>query len=52
MTEGTILEREKRLRAWFTRDCGLLRRVVDGLDIGWGGVQRWATARMPVVVRF
>ncbi len=24
-------------------------REIDGLDIGWGGVQRWATARMPPV---
>jgi ubiquinone/menaquinone biosynthesis C-methylase UbiE len=22
-------------------------REIDGLDIGWGGVQRWATARVP-----
>jgi SAM-dependent methyltransferase len=44
---STILQREERLRAWFTRDCNPLRKVVDGLDIGWGGVQRWAAARMP-----
>ena len=25
-------------------------KIIDGLDIGWGGVQRWATARMPEVV--
>jgi SAM-dependent methyltransferase len=49
MTEGTILDREKRLRAWFTQDNDPLQKVVDGLDIGWGGVQRWATARMPAV---
>jgi ubiquinone/menaquinone biosynthesis C-methylase UbiE len=24
-------------------------KFIDGLDIGWGGVQRWATARMPEV---
>jgi SAM-dependent methyltransferase len=45
----TILDREERLRAWFTRGGDPLQRVVDGLDIGWGGVQRWATARMPVI---
>jgi SAM-dependent methyltransferase len=42
-----ISEREARLRAWFTQGCDPVRRIVDGLDIGWGGVQRWATARMP-----
>jgi SAM-dependent methyltransferase len=42
-----IIEREKRLRDWFTQGCDLIQAVVDGLDIGWGGVQRWATARMP-----
>jgi ubiquinone/menaquinone biosynthesis C-methylase UbiE len=49
MAEITILDRERRLRAWFTRGADPLRRVVDSLDIGWGGVQRWATARMPAV---
>jgi SAM-dependent methyltransferase len=43
----SIVEREARLRAWFTRDCEPLQKVIDGLDIGWAGVQRWATARLP-----
>lgn len=42
-----IIKREERLRAWFTQECDPVQKVVDGLDIGWGGVQRWATARMP-----
>jgi SAM-dependent methyltransferase len=46
-TEADLIEREAQLRAWFTRDCDPIQAVVDGLDIGWGGVQRWATARMP-----
>ncbi len=45
--DATIREKEKRLRAWFTRDADPILQVIDGLDIGWGGVQRWATARMP-----
>jgi SAM-dependent methyltransferase len=49
MAEITILDRERQLRAWFTRGGDPLQRVVDSLDIGWGGVQRWATARMPAV---
>ena len=49
MDESTILNREEWLRAWFTRRSDPLQQVVDGLDIGWGGVQRWATARMPAV---
>jgi len=44
--EAAIVEREARLREWFTRQCDPLQKVVDGLDIGWGGVQRWATARI------
>ena len=43
----SIVEREAQLREWFTRGCDPVRKIVDGLDIGWGGVQRWATARMP-----
>jgi len=42
-----IIEKEERLRDWFTQECDSIQTVVDGLDIGWGGVQRWATARMP-----
>jgi SAM-dependent methyltransferase len=45
--ETTIIKREERLRAWFTQECDPLQKVVDGLDIGWGGVQRWASAQMP-----
>jgi ubiquinone/menaquinone biosynthesis C-methylase UbiE len=41
--------REKALRAWFTRDADTVLRRIDGLDIGWGRVQRWATARMPSI---
>ena len=49
MAESRIGDRERQLRAWFTRGGDPLQQVVDGLDIGWGGVQRWATARMPAV---
>jgi ubiquinone/menaquinone biosynthesis C-methylase UbiE len=47
--ETIIAEREERLRRWFTQDCDPLQKAVDSLDIGWGGVQRWATARMPAI---
>jgi ubiquinone/menaquinone biosynthesis C-methylase UbiE len=47
-TDSVIMEKEARLRAWFTRNCDPVLKIVDGLDIGWGGVQRWVTARMPV----
>ncbi|NIN01706.1 MAG: methyltransferase domain-containing protein [candidate division Zixibacteria bacterium] len=46
-TDSVIMEKEARLRAWFTRKCDPVLKVIDGLDIGWGGVQRWVTARMP-----
>ena len=42
-----IVSREQALRAWFTRDADPVLRQIDGLDIGWGGVQCWATARVP-----
>jgi ubiquinone/menaquinone biosynthesis C-methylase UbiE len=46
-TDEKIQKREDELRAWFTRSLEGPRKIVDGLDIGWGGVQHWATARMP-----
>jgi ubiquinone/menaquinone biosynthesis C-methylase UbiE len=49
MDEVTILDQESWLRVWFTLGGDSVQQVVDGLDIGWGGVQRWATARMPAV---
>lgn len=45
--EAEIVRREETLRGWFTRGCDPIQQIIDGLDIGWGGVQRWATARMP-----
>lgn len=47
VSERQILAREQALRAWFTRDADPLLAQIDGLDVGWSGVQRWATARMP-----
>jgi ubiquinone/menaquinone biosynthesis C-methylase UbiE len=49
--ENTIIEREAHLRAWFTRGADPILKVIDGLDIGWGGVQRWATRRMPAPMK-
>lgn len=45
--DEAICRREAQLRAWFVRDCDRVQSIIDGLDIGWGGVQRWATARIP-----
>lgn len=47
--EDAIDVKEDKLREWFTRDCDPTRKIIDGLDIGWGGVQRWATRRMPAI---
>ncbi|MBN2620852.1 methyltransferase domain-containing protein [candidate division WOR-3 bacterium] len=44
--EQKILTRENELRAWFTRECDPVRKVVDGFDIGWGGIQRFVTREM------
>jgi SAM-dependent methyltransferase len=46
-SESEIVTHEQTLRAWFTQDADPVLAQIDGLDIGWGGVQRWATARMP-----
>jgi ubiquinone/menaquinone biosynthesis C-methylase UbiE len=45
--EHDIVAREQALRDWFTRGADRVLREIDGLDIGWAGVQRWATVRMP-----
>lgn len=42
-----IVGREDALRAWLYRDQDPVLQRINGLDVGWGGVQRWATARMP-----
>jgi SAM-dependent methyltransferase len=39
--------KERALRAWFTEGADPILAEIDGLDIGWGGVQRWATAQLP-----
>jgi ubiquinone/menaquinone biosynthesis C-methylase UbiE len=49
VSEACIVERENALRDWFTRDCPPIQKVIDGLDIGWGGIERWATARIPLL---
>lgn len=45
--EPRIKASEDALRSWFTRGSDPISAQIDGLDIGWGGVQQWATARMP-----
>lgn len=47
--DSFISENERKLRDWFTRDKDAIMKNIDGLDIGWGGVQRWVTARMPEI---
>jgi SAM-dependent methyltransferase len=34
------------LRAWFTEGKDAVLKEIDGIDIGWGGSQRWTTANM------
>ena len=47
--DDIIRAKEDKLREWFTRHCDPIQKIVDGLDIGWGGVQRWATHWMPAI---
>ena len=48
MSQDRLVEREVALRSWFVQDCGLVRAEIDGLDIGWGGVQRWIASALPL----
>ena len=41
-----IIDRGERLRGWFTQEYDPGRKIVESLDVGWGGVQRWATGRI------
>jgi ubiquinone/menaquinone biosynthesis C-methylase UbiE len=43
-----LIGREDALRRWFVRDCDPVRAEIDGLDVGWGSVQRWMTSRLPL----
>jgi hypothetical protein len=45
--ETSIEKKEKFLRDWFTQGKDPITKIIDGLDIGWGGIQRWATGQMP-----
>ncbi|MGD8979741.1 MAG: class I SAM-dependent methyltransferase [candidate division WOR-3 bacterium] len=45
--EQTVISRERKLREWFTHGKDAAMREIDGLDIGWGGSQRWVTSKMP-----
>src|SRR2546425_3750696 len=44
--DRSIRGREETLRSWLVKGRDPIIQEIDGLDIGWGGVQRWATARM------
>jgi ubiquinone/menaquinone biosynthesis C-methylase UbiE len=48
ISESIVIEKEKELRGWFTTGCDATMKIIDGLDIGWGGTQRWATANAPI----
>jgi SAM-dependent methyltransferase len=44
--DRSLRGREEALRSWLTKGRDPTLQEIDGLDIGWGGVQRWATGRM------
>jgi len=46
-TRDPLAAREDALRAWLFREQDAVLQTINGLDIGWGGVQTWATGRMP-----
>jgi SAM-dependent methyltransferase len=47
--EAAIEGWERRLRTWYTKDDDAILRDVNELDLGWGGVQRWASAAIPPI---
>lgn len=44
--EEIIIQKENKLRAWFTQGLPENDRVIDGFDIGWGGTARWSTLHL------
>src|SRR3989442_1824772 len=44
--DRSILGREETLRSWLVKGRDPIIQEINGFDIGWGGVQRWTTARM------
>jgi ubiquinone/menaquinone biosynthesis C-methylase UbiE len=50
-SDAAIIKREERLREWFIKEYDPVRKIVESLDVGWGGVQRWATRRMSLPVQ-
>lgn len=48
ISDAAIIDRENRLRGWFTKGEDPIKKEIDGLDIGWGGAQRWAVVQMPI----
>src|SRR3989449_11393098 len=44
--DRSILGREETLRSWPRKGRDPIIQESNGFDIGWGGVQRWSTARM------
>ncbi|MFX0013770.1 MAG: class I SAM-dependent methyltransferase [Promethearchaeota archaeon] len=42
--EENVIDKENKLRTWFTQGLPDKDRIIDGFDIGWGGTARWATS--------
>jgi SAM-dependent methyltransferase len=49
ISDETIQKQEILLREWFIQGKDPTTRLIDGFDIGWGGVQRWVTGQMPTL---
>jgi len=47
-TDREMRAKEEALRRWFVRGCDPIDAEIDGLDIGWGGIQRWMTGILPL----
>lgn len=47
-SDEEIIQREDKLRAWFTKDIPEDDPTyqIESFDIGWGGTARWATSRI------
>jgi len=44
--EEIIIQKENKLRHWFTQDLPKIEQIIDGFDIGWGGTARWTTSNL------
>ncbi|MFX1505684.1 MAG: class I SAM-dependent methyltransferase [Promethearchaeota archaeon] len=49
-SDEIIIQKENKIRDWFTKDLSKINREIDGFDIGWGGTARWTTSNLAMYI--